>query len=148
MDRDKAKAFISGLFNAYNNQDWETLFSKYLWEDCLFVTGNGSIQGKERILKSWEESVLATRKEILLEPTNILVDENQIAAEVPLKVIFKQDSVFGGTSFKKGQEIYAKCGDFYKLKDGKVYSITVYRLTPWGFQIWADNWNGYEKLVM
>lgn len=148
VTKHEVKSLILELFDAYNKEDWDLLFSKYLTEDCIFITGNESIKGKKEIVAAWEINVIRVRKEILLEPTNILVDGNQIASEVPLKVQFKVDSDFGGILFKKGHEIYTKCGDFYQLQGGKVCSITVYRLTPWGFQVWKDNWDEYEKLAL
>ena len=147
MTYDEAKVFISGFFKTFNEQDWKTFFSKYVWEDCLFINANGAHKGKEKMLSFWNKMVLDTKKEKLLEPTNILIKDNQIVAEVPIEMYFKEDTIYAGLFFKKGSKFIIQCADFYKFKNGKISEFKVYRLSEWWLKSWEGKISEYEKLV-
>ena len=144
---EEAREFVLGLFEAYNRKDWENFFGKYVWEDCLFINGNGIHSGKEKMIQFWEEYIFNTKKETLMEPTSIFVKENQIAAELALKLYFNEDDTYAGIQFNKGDEITLKCADFYKFRDGKISEITVYRFSPWWLKDWSKNWDEFERIV-
>jgi len=143
----EAREFMRGFFGAYNNRDWDTFFGKYVWEDCLFVNANGMHSGKEQMIRFWEESIFKTKREELLEPTNIFIKEDQIAAELPLKLHFVEDDAYAGIQFKKGDVITLKCADFYKFKDGKICEFTVYRFSTWWLKDWEGKWEEFEDIV-
>jgi hypothetical protein len=147
ITEEDARAFLRGLFAAYNKRDWETFFGEYVWEDCLFVNGDGIHSGREKMIQFWEEAIFRTKEETLLEPVSVFVRADQIAAELPLKLYFKQDDTYAGVRFKKGDEITLRCADFYKLRNGKISEFTVYRFTPWWLKDWAGDWVSFERIV-
>jgi len=144
----EAREFLRGLFESYNNRDWEKFFGSYVWEDCLFFNGNGMHSGKDKMIQFWETAYNTNIvRETLMEPTNIFIKENEIAALLPLKFNFNKDQVYAGVQFKKGDEVMLKCADFYKFRNGKIYEFTVYRFSLWWLKDWAENWEEFEKIV-
>lgn len=146
MNDQEAKIFLNGLFDTFNNQDWNLLFKKYIWEDCQFINGNGVHQGKEEMIQYWEE-VSKTKKETLFKPFNLFVKDNHIAAELLLEFEFFLDHVFAEVSFKKGDKIILRTADFYTLKGNKVSHFIVYRFSPWSLKPWENKLNEFEKIV-
>ncbi len=144
----EAREFLRGLFDSYNTRDWDRFFDRYVWEDCLFFNGNGMHSGKDKMIQFWETAYNTNIvRETLMEPTNIFIKENEIAALLPLKFHFNKDQVYAGVQFKKGDEVMLKCADFYKFRNGKIYEFTVYRFSLWWLKDWAENWEEFEKIV-
>ncbi len=43
MTEQGAKSFLHGMFSAFNNADWNLLYKEFMWEDCLFINGEGAL---------------------------------------------------------------------------------------------------------
>lgn len=143
----EAREFLRGWFKSYNNRDWVTFFGKYVWDDCVFINGNGVHSGRDKMIEFWEKNIFKTKTETLMEPTSIFIKDNEIAVQIPIKIYFKEDDVYAGVQFKKGDEITLRCADFYKFKNGKICQFTVYRFSPWWLKDWSEKWEKFQKIV-
>ncbi len=105
MTEQGAKRFLHGMFSAFNNADWELLYKEYMWEDCLFINGEGAFSGKSHTVQYYEQMLRIGRKETLHDPFYVFVKDNWIAAELFLNWDFTIDTVYADMSFTTGDKI-------------------------------------------
>jgi|GEM_PF-776380 len=144
---DEARQWLHGFFTAYNERDWDTFFGTYVHDDCVFINANGIHSGKEKMIEFWETHIFNTKEETLMDPFNIFIRGNEVAAELPLKMTFKKPEIYAGIQFNEGDEILLSCADFYKFKDRKICKFKVYRFSDWWIKNWENNLGEYEKMV-
>jgi hypothetical protein len=53
----------------------------------LFFNGDGMHTGREKMIRFWE-NYYKTKRETLMEPTNVFVKENEIAVEYQISIHF------------------------------------------------------------
>jgi hypothetical protein len=147
MTEQEAKIFLHGMFNAFNKADWDTLYKEFMWEDCLFINGEGAFSGKDHTVQYYEKMLKIGRKETLHDPFSVFVKDNWIAAELFLDWDFTIDTVYAEMPFKKGDKILLRTAETYLLRSGKAERITIYRLCPWVLTPWRDKLNEFEKIV-
>jgi predicted ester cyclase len=143
----EARTWLNGFFKSYNERDWETLFGKYVHDDCIFINANGIHSGKDKMIAFWENNIFKTKQEKLCDPFNIFIKGDEVAAELPLTMYFKEPEVYAGIQFQKGDEVTLSCADFYKFKNGKIREFKVYRFSIWWIKDWENNLDEYQKIV-
>jgi len=120
------EADIVDFFHAYNEREYDTLFKKYMAEDCLWYASESALKGKGEILNYWTKSHSAF-KETLGQPENVVFGKSQVYLQVKIRLDFVEDGSFYGKSYKKGDICNFGCADYYELDaDGKIRQGLVY----------------------
>ncbi len=120
-------ADIEAFFQAYNERDYNTLFEKYMAEDCLWQASERTLKGKPEILNYWTKSHSAFR-ETLGHPENVVFGNGRVYLQVKIQLDFVENGTFYGRSYKKGDVCHFGCADYYefdaagKIKHGLVYT--------------------------
>jgi hypothetical protein len=117
---------IEAFFQAYNERHYETLFERYMAEDCLWHASEKALKGKREILGYWTESHSAF-EETLGRPENVVFGDGRVYLQVKIRLDFVEDGLFCGRSCKKGDVFRFGCADYYELgSDGKIRLGLVY----------------------
>jgi hypothetical protein len=119
-------ADIEAFFQAYNKRDYDTLFKKYMAEDCLWHASERALKGKQEILDYWTKSHSAFR-ETLGRPENVVFGNGRVYLQVKIQLDFVEDGSFYGRPYKKGDVYNFWCADYYEIDDaGKIRHGVVY----------------------
>jgi hypothetical protein len=120
------EADIADFFQAYNEREYDTLFKKYMVEDCSWYASESILKGKREILDYWTKSHSAF-KETLGQPENVVFGKSKVYLQVKIRLDFVKDGLFYGKSYKKGDVCNFGCADYYELDaDGKIRYGLVY----------------------
>ncbi len=117
---------VAAFFQAYNERKYDTLFEKYMSEDCFWYASESALKGKQEILDYWINSHSAF-KETLGTPENVVFGEDRVYLQVKIRLDFIEDGTFCGRTYKKGDICSFWCTDYYELDaDGKIKYGLVY----------------------
>lgn len=119
-------ADLDGFFEAYNQRDWDTIFEKYMAEDCVWHATESALRGRQELLDYWTKSHGAI-SETLGKPEKAVIGDDTVYLQVDIELHFIADGSFLGKPYRKGDVAHLRCADFYELNDErKIKSGTVY----------------------
>ncbi len=119
-------ADIDAFFQAFNQRDYDTIFEKYMADDCFWHASEKPLQGRREIVDYWTQSHSAF-KETLGKPEEVVFGEGRVYLQVKIRLDFVEDGSFHGRSYKKGDVCRFGCADYYELDaEGKIRSGIVY----------------------
>jgi len=114
------------FFEAYNQRDWDRLFS-YLTDDCIWDAAEKRCHGRQETQQYWTE-YHASINEMLGKPVNVVFGKGMAYLEVPIRMEFLKEGSFFGKSYPQGSVLDFWCADAYTLdahgtiKQCRVYS--------------------------
>lgn len=127
MKRLMTKERMMEYYEVYNSGDHEKAVSIYYTQDVVFESPEVKYAGQENVIKFLVESHRAGVKEIL-RPIRILVDGDNVAVELEMELEVLEDIPdFHIKPVKKGESIKIGRAAFYKIRDGKIAHVKVYR---------------------
>ncbi len=119
-------ADLEALIQVFNERDWDTLFEKYMAEDCVWYASEQPLEGKQELVDYWTQSHSAIQ-ETLGEPEQAVYGDGKIYLQVKIQMRFLKDGSFLGTPYQKGGVLDLACADYYELNsEGKINKGVVY----------------------
>lgn len=114
---------IKAFYNAFENKDAETMVSYYHDEIKFTDPAFGTLEG-DRAKNMWR-MLCQNAKDLSVESSEIIVDENQGQAHWEAKYSFSQT----------GRKVHNKIDAQFKFRDGKIVEhIDVFNLHAWARQ--------------
>jgi len=111
-------------YETYNRSIDEAILAFYT-DDAVFQYQDLTLNGKEALLNHFAEFQQAIKE--TMTPQNIVIDGDNVAAEVDSRMEVKVDIPdFLGQSRKAGELITGKFSAFYKIRDNKICHIRIY----------------------
>lgn len=109
-------------------KDKSAFFDRYYDPQVTFMHPfKGTFHGKDALVNFWNSGKNAGHAGIheILHFTNILVQEDKVAAELDIEWRCFEDTDYLGPRHK-GDVFWGKCAAFYDLKDGKFIRVQLY----------------------
>jgi hypothetical protein len=120
-------ADVEAFFQAFNAGDYETLFAKYMAEDCSWSASEKVLEGRHEMLDYWTKSHSPIR-ETLGRPENVVFGEGRVYLQVEIRLEFREDGSFCGRPYKKSEVATMRCADYYELNgENKIRRGVVYQ---------------------
>jgi hypothetical protein len=107
-----------------SNEEKASVFDKYYDPEATFEHPfKGTFKGKDALVNFWTSGHQGIHE--VLQPTNVLIDGDRIAAEFQIEWHCLEDTDYLGPR-KKGDVYYAACAAFYRLKNNKFAQVKLY----------------------
>lgn len=129
------KEKMAEYFKTCSEKGFEKALSIYYAEDAVFENMVGEeVSGKKNIIKLLDFAHRGGTIKETLTPIRILVDGDNVAAEILMELDVLEDVPdHHFKPLKKGEKTKNRIGVFYKIRDGKIAGVKVYPpaiLTP------------------
>lgn len=121
MDRDTLLEY----FRLYTG-DFEKAVELYYAEDIIFENPDNTFNGRQAILDHFKEARDGIKE--IFTPLNIVMEGDRIAAEIDVELLATKDKPdFPAGPLKEGDSLHRRVGVFYRIRDGRICNVNVYR---------------------
>ena len=127
MNKEETKKAIEEYLRDYDAGDFKMTLNKHYTEDAVFENTRVKVVGRDNIIEWFTRSHALGYTEKLV-PANVLIGKDSVAVEVEQEFTAYEDVPnHYVVPMDKGETVKTSgVAAFYKMKDGKISSISVY----------------------
>lgn len=127
------KKKMEEYFQAFSKEGFKKAVTDYFAEDAVLENSLAmEACGKKNIIEMMVSTHRRGTVKETLTPTRILIDGDDVAAELVMELEASEDLPDHHLKLKKGEKKRARLAAFYKIRDGKIARVKVYQGEGWG----------------